>query len=90
MTVQIFVYNCVFCKKEKQHSPNISHENEDKSLENEDSIPWRWRLESLENEICSCRNKWKVINPFYLLLNFSKKISCKSWTDEIGLGITYV
>ena len=29
VTVQIFVYNCVFRKKEKQHSRNLSHfENE--------------------------------------------------------------
>ena len=29
MNVQIFVYNCVFLKKEKQHSQNLSHfENE--------------------------------------------------------------
>ena len=29
MNVQIFVYNCVYWKKEKQHSQNLSHfENE--------------------------------------------------------------
>ena len=29
VNVQIFVYNCVFWKKEKQHSQNLSHfENE--------------------------------------------------------------
>ena len=67
MNVQIFVYNCVFQKKEKQHSQNLSH------FENESTF-WKWKhiLEMkahfekephFENENI-CLEKLSVINPF--------------------------
>ena len=41
--LQIFVYNCVFRKKEKQHSQNLSH-FENKSTFQKRTTFWKWKL----------------------------------------------
>ena len=45
---QIFVYNCVFRKKEKQHSPNLPFENE--------NTFWKWKHISKNNHILKMKD----------------------------------
>ena len=55
--VQMFVYRCVFQKKEKQHSPNLSH------FENESTIQKRttfWKQKLLPKNILKMKTCfWK-------------------------------
>ena len=43
VNVQIFVYNCVFWKKEKQHSRNLSHFENESAFRNRNTF-WKWKL----------------------------------------------
>ena len=43
VNVQIFVYNCVFRKKEKQHSQNLSHFENESTFQKRTTF-WKWKL----------------------------------------------
>ena len=43
VNVQIFVYNCVFWKKEKQHSRNLSHFEIERTFWKRTKV-WKWKL----------------------------------------------
>ena len=43
VNVQIFVYHCVFRKKEKQHSLNLSHFKNESTFRKR-TIIWKWKL----------------------------------------------
>ena len=70
--LQIFVYNCVFWKKEKQHSQNLLHFENESTLQKRTTF-WKMKAHSETHfEDKMFLKKWKVIIPFFKNYNWPK------------------